>query len=79
MHGEIKVNEQVIAAWSAVNNGETADGGTEYLCTIIGYDTKGYPYNKSWSLVSFSTDPLLVTSDIMESAFRRLNALHKQA
>lgn len=50
LHGEIKVNDFVIANWSAENTGEQFLGDTVYKCRVWGRDKRGYPYDESFAV-----------------------------
>lgn len=45
IHGEVKINDQVIATWQAENTGKKVQGDTAYNCCVEGRDNRGYPYN----------------------------------
>lgn len=50
LHGEIKVNDIVIAEWSAVNTEQNLGGDTAYLCNVKGRDNQGYPYEHQFAI-----------------------------
>lgn len=49
LHGEIKVNEQVIGEWTAVRIQEI-DGFCDYDCHMTYTNMAGYPMEAAWTL-----------------------------
>jgi len=49
LHGEIKINDQVIGEWTATNVG-TRHGFAVYACTLTYQGLDGYSYHAEWNV-----------------------------
>ena len=80
LHGEIKVNNNVVAQWSAVRQTTGIDAGfNDYDCTVTYRDQQGYPCEAKWVTRGhhFGNGPISLTARVLQEALLHLKRVER--